>query len=212
MNDGRGNDGTAGPSPFRIALLCTGNRFRSPLLAALLERRMSGLQVRIASAGTLEVDGLPPLPEALELAREIGVDLDGHRARSLPPAALGSADLVIGFERLHLDVAMHRGAARPERCFTLPELVDRLAAVEADADALNLEPVERARAAVRLANEHRVEHPDGPLGLPELHDPLGHPRIVFVELASMLERLSDQLAPLLFGSDAAKRSSASTAR
>ena len=41
--------------PLRVAFVCTGNRFRSPLAAALLESEAEGLPVEIASLGTLDL-------------------------------------------------------------------------------------------------------------------------------------------------------------
>jgi protein-tyrosine phosphatase len=180
---------------FRIAVLCTGNRFRSPLTAALLERRLHGLPVRIRSAGTLDLDR-PALREAVELASQRGLDLSNHRTRLLPPSRLGRADLVLGFERAHLEAATEIGGSPPDVAFTLPELVGLLDHVEADPD---LPPLERARRLVAAAAARRRETDPTGAEAPFLEDPLGQPYVVFVELAATLDRLVDRLARQLFG-------------
>src|SRR4051812_47299631 len=132
---------------FRIAVICTGNRFRSPLTAALLKRRLEGIPSSVGSAGTLGLDR-PALREAVELARERGLDLSAHRTRFLPPRSLGRADIVLGFEPAHLEAAQEAGGAPPDRTFTLPELVGLLEGIDVDPA---LPKLERARAAVATA-------------------------------------------------------------
>jgi|1185.fasta_scaffold153759_2 protein-tyrosine phosphatase len=180
---------------FRIAVLCTGNRFRSPLAAALLQRRLEGVPSAVGSAGTLELDR-PALREAVELARERGLDLSAHRTRFLPPRSLGRADIVLGFEPAHLAAAQESGGAPPERTFTLPELVGLLDGVDVDPA---LPRLERARAAVAAAAQQRVLLGAAGREPPILEDPLGQPYIVFVELAATIERLVDRLVERLFG-------------
>src|SRR3954447_21956815 len=109
-------------SPLTVAFVCTGNRFRSPLAAALLAKHVAGrAPVDIRSYGTLPTDLAPPLPEAEELAPRYGVDLHAHRARQLGPGDLVGTELVLGFEKFHLAAAIVDGGADRERTFTLPE-------------------------------------------------------------------------------------------
>jgi protein-tyrosine-phosphatase len=55
---------------FRVAFVCTGNRFRSPLAAALFRSAAEGLPVEVASAGTLDLGGVGALIHITErLAR-----------------------------------------------------------------------------------------------------------------------------------------------
>ena len=109
--------------PLRVAFVCTGNRFRSPLAAALFESEAEGLPVEIASLGTLELGEEPALPEAVALAEGLGLDLSAHRARSVAELELGAYDLVLGFERKHVVASVVDAKAKIERTFTLPELL-----------------------------------------------------------------------------------------
>jgi len=138
----------------KIAFVCTGNRFRSPLAAALLEANTRGLPVEIASLGTLDLGREPALPEAVDIARGLGLDLSGHRARSIRGVDLGAYDLVLGFERKNLMASVVDANSAIERTFTLPELVELLQRIPGP--PLPNDAVERARVLLRgLGFRHR---------------------------------------------------------
>ena len=54
----------------------------------------------------LEQGGAPALAGAVRAARQFGIDLSAHRARSLRPAGLEGAALAIGFEPSHVAAAV----------------------------------------------------------------------------------------------------------
>ena len=170
--------------------MCTGNRFRSPLAAALLERETNGLPVRIASLGTLDLGSRPALPEAVEISRELGLDLSEHRARGLAHVDLTRADLVLGFEESHVKASVVESGAAKDVSFTLPELVELLSRIPGP--PLPNDPVERARVRIRQANAIR-----GRSAVPELGDPLGltvaDQRGIALELERLVSRLTDRL-------------------
>ena len=139
-----GNDRRA----FEVVFVCSGNRFRSPLAEASLSQLTRGIPVRVTSVGTLDLGPKPVLSEALTLGRSLGLDLSEHRARALSGGSLEEADLVIGFERAHVSMAVVEAGARPERTFTMPELVElREELVDAHRHRLNV-PRSRSLAGV----------------------------------------------------------------
>jgi protein-tyrosine phosphatase len=179
---------------FSLVVLCTANRFRSPICAGHVRLLTAGLPVDVRSAAVSGPSGPRALARALELAAAGGIDLRGHRARALEPGALTEADLVLGFEQAHVAAAVVEGGARRERAFTLPEFVP-LAEAVAVADHSN--PVERARKVVAVAAERRAASPRSLSA--ELADPVGGPARGYDEAARALERLSARLVRALFG-------------
>jgi tRNA threonylcarbamoyl adenosine modification protein (Sua5/YciO/YrdC/YwlC family) len=96
-----------------ILFICTGNTCRSPmaeglckkLLADQLGCRPEELPERgivVLSAGLAAMMGGGAAPEAIETARELGVDLTAHSSRPLTAKLAGQADLVIGMTRGHV--------------------------------------------------------------------------------------------------------------
>jgi protein-tyrosine-phosphatase len=180
-------------SQLQVAFVCTGNRFRSPLAAALLAREADGLPLRIVSLGTLDIGSRPALPEAVAIADELGLDLSGHASRNLTRAELEPFDLVLGFEREHVMASVVDAGARRERTFTLPELVRLLRRLPDP--PLETDPIERA--LVRIGEAHAAR-PQGFRHIPELGDPLGKALRVQRQTAAELSDLVSELAVGLF--------------
>ena len=63
----------------RVLILCTGNSARSQMAEGLL-RAMAGDRVEVASAG---VSPSHVRSEAIEVMREIGIDISQHRSKSV---------------------------------------------------------------------------------------------------------------------------------
>ena len=64
---------------IRVLILCTGNSARSQMAEGLL-RHMAGERFESASAG---VEPGHVRPQAIEAMREIGIDISGHRSKSV---------------------------------------------------------------------------------------------------------------------------------
>lgn len=180
--------------PFKIVVICSGNRFRSPLVAAYLREATKDLPVRVSSAGTLDLGGLPVLEGAASAARELGLDVADHESRFVGNVPLGDADLVVGFERMHVTTAVVDGDAKRERTFTLPEVVSLLEQYEPPQAS---DPLERARLAVEQADRARGR--DSALLLPEIADPIGTSAKAQRRTALELTDLAGRLVTELFG-------------
>jgi protein-tyrosine-phosphatase len=87
----------------RWLFVCTGNLCRSPLAAILADRVALelSLEPEIRSAGTRARPGDPAHPEVVAVARELGLDLSGHRATLLDEAAVRWATRVFVMEPDH---------------------------------------------------------------------------------------------------------------
>ena len=178
------------PPPFSVVFVCTGNRFRSPLAAALIEHLTRDLPVVTASYGAVDVEGLPALPEAVALAGEAGIDLSSHRARTLASANLSNVDLLIGFEETHVRTAVVDAGAPRERSFTLRHLLRLLHELPASEER-------DARTVIARADELRAIVPTKLSD--DMRDPLGAPRKVQRELAAEIRAGALELAARVFG-------------
>lgn len=176
---------------FDVVVICSGNRFRSPLAEAVLRSKTGGLPVRVRSFGTLGLPSGEALSQALELAPQFGLDLTAHRSHPLAGADLSDADLVIGFELVHVALAVVDAKAHRERAFLITELV---AALDETEPPQAYGVVERARATVQQADAAR---PGG--ALTEVADPLGGPASGYEKSAEEVYRLTTRVAERLFG-------------
>jgi protein-tyrosine phosphatase len=163
------------------------------LLRDRLARR--GVPAHVHSAGLLD-DGEPASGHGVDVLRQRGIDLSGHRSRTLTPDLVTGADLLLGMARLHVREAV---VLRPEvwpRAFTLKELVRR---------GEDIGP----RAAGQPVGEWLLKahagraHSDllGEAGDDDIFDPIGSSRPVYERTAAELEDLTDRLVALLFGQD-----------
>jgi protein-tyrosine phosphatase len=120
-------------SAFLVIFFCTGNTCRSPLAEALCKKLLAErlgcafteLPERgflVISAGLAAMMGGAAAPEAVEIARELGADLDGHLSRTLTRELANQADCLVGMTESHrLSVARQ-----------FPHLLDRCRLLRAD--------------------------------------------------------------------------------
>ena len=184
--------------PFTIVLLCTANRIRSPMAESFLRAHVSELPAAVESVGVEGRAGQPAMPEAVEVAMELGGDLSAHSARPLTAVDLSNADLILGFEARHVRRAVRDGNAPPERTFTLPQFVK---CIERAADPEETDLVLRARAAVELANAQRSDASGGSRRTREIEivDPLGGPISAYRNTALRIRELCKRVSLGLFG-------------
>jgi protein-tyrosine-phosphatase len=181
------------PDRFRVVFVCTGNRARSPLAAALFHRHAAGLPSEATSLGTMRLENQPALVAAVRAGRRLGVDLSGHTSRTLSPSELSAADVVLGFEPEHVSMSVIDGGSLIERTFLFGELVTLL---ENGAHGPG-EPRARARAALALADTQRVRsRPDRRYAVP---DPIGMSDRDVERIASSIDELVRRLVRGLFG-------------
>lgn len=107
------------PEPFRILFVCTGNICRSPMAEGFARSRLEALDlsasmgVEVGSAGIAGFDGDRATVEAVLAMRDRGIDITGHRARSVTPALLEASDLVMTMEELQRRRVLALGARSP---------------------------------------------------------------------------------------------------
>jgi low molecular weight protein-tyrosine phosphatase len=110
-----------------VLFVCTGNLCRSPSAAFLLRQELrdaGGADVTVHSAGTMQADVGPP-PAFAEEARAFGIDLAAHVPRTVDPAMIQAADLVVGLSREHVRKTVIAVPSSFSRTFTLREITRR---------------------------------------------------------------------------------------
>lgn len=169
---------------FRLVFVCTANQGRSPVAEAVV-RQLVPAGVDVSSCGVHAAPGMPPLPYVLEAAEARRIDIASHRSRPLESVA--DADLVLGFERIHVATAVVDGAARRERVFTLPELVGLLGRTGRPAT-----PAARVEAAAELRARERAD-------AQTVADPAGKSRAAVDRIVAEIDLLTRRLVRELFG-------------
>jgi len=110
----------------RILIVCTGNVCRSPMAVGMLRQRLAedGLdgEIVVDSAGTWGLDGEPASAHAVQVMAERGVDISGHRARTLRERDIEQADLILTMEESHRRSIFHIQPAALRKVFLLSEM------------------------------------------------------------------------------------------
>ncbi|MFH1842767.1 MAG: hypothetical protein ABIF77_06130 [bacterium] len=85
-----------------VLFLCTGNTCRSPLAAALAQRKFGAGGFQAVSAGIRAVPGQSASSGSVLLAQEYGVSLTEHVSRMLTPELTRQVHWIIGMTRSHV--------------------------------------------------------------------------------------------------------------
>ena len=75
----------------RVLILCTGNSARSQMAEGLL-RHDAGTRFDVESAGT---NPIRVRPEAIQVMKEVGIDITGHRSKPVDEFAGQTFDIVL---------------------------------------------------------------------------------------------------------------------
>lgn len=124
----------------RVLILCTGNSARSQMAEGLL-RHDGGAAFEVESAG---VEPSHVRPQAIEAMKEIGIDISGHRSKSVDEFLGQEFDYVITV----CDNANERCPVFPGKTKRIHWSFDDPAAVEGD-DAAKLAVFRRVRNEIR---------------------------------------------------------------
>jgi protein-tyrosine phosphatase len=184
-----------------ILVVCTGNICRSPIAEGLLrnalQRRFGDAAPVVSSAGTSGLEGSDAMPESVQAAYELGVDIAGHRGRRLTAEMAEASDLLLCMASNHSDVLTFEFDLGP-RAFTLKELVRLLESLPTLAAGSGPEGFVERVAAAQAARAHH----DGPKSRDnDIADPLGQPIEAYRAIAWEIDTWMDRLVDGLFGPD-----------
>ena len=110
--------------PLRVLCVCTHNRTRSVMTAALLQRHLTRVKVpaTVSTAGT-QPGGYPATDRTVRLLAERGMDVSDHRSQPLTDDLVLGSDLIVTAERAHVVSIAGRWPGAFHNTFTLPEIV-----------------------------------------------------------------------------------------
>jgi len=116
--------------PSRVLVVCTGNIFRSPFAAAILQREGGSRRWDIVSGG-LVGPGRPSPATALAAAKSLGIDLSVHRSELVTGPMAKWADLIVVMEAYQRREICQRFGRLPKDILMLgdvdPERIERRA-------------------------------------------------------------------------------------
>ena len=114
-----------------ILFVCTANRFRSPLAAALFEQALQRNDVQgswvINSAGTWAIPGQPVLPLVFEVAKRYKLNLAGHHTTRVRENLLSDFDLILVMQASHKEALQSEFPSASQRIYLLSEVVEHRA-------------------------------------------------------------------------------------
>mgnify|MGYP003601656164 CR=1 FL=1 len=93
--------GTANSQLKKVLVVCTGNTCRSPMAEGWLNHKLAGKGWIAESAGVAAWGGDGASPEAVEVMREIGVDISAHRNQKLTRALVNEAAIILAMTDGH---------------------------------------------------------------------------------------------------------------
>ena len=111
----------------RVLFVCSANMCRSPMAEALfrnvLQQQGNGDEWEVASAGVWAWDGNKASEGAVKALRLKGIDLSGHRARSINLGMMSEYDLVLVMERNHKEAIQAAFLKYSHKVYLLSEMV-----------------------------------------------------------------------------------------
>jgi tRNA threonylcarbamoyl adenosine modification protein (Sua5/YciO/YrdC/YwlC family) len=151
----------------RILFVCTGNTCRSPMaeifaqkwLAENFHTDLDAIEhfgYKVSSAGVMAYSGMPASEEAIEVAREAGLDLSAHRSRLLDVERIRSCDWVFAMSRSHRDRILSLCPDAADRCRLLDASGDIPDPIGAGLDAYR-RTAEQIRRALEIRLKEIVE-------------------------------------------------------
>jgi protein-tyrosine phosphatase len=174
---------TAGEDrPLRILTVCSHNRTRSVMMAALLDSMLTArlgegaAELRSSGFGPA---GLPPIVDAVEAMRRRGLDISGHRSTATTAALVDGADLILTAERDHVVKIAALSPDAFERAMTLPEFLAASSPVDPGVDI---------RTAVASLSRRRTASGYLREPVPEIVDPTGSSPRLFEAVVVVIEQ------------------------
>ncbi len=113
-----------------VLFVCTANRYRSPIAEACFKAELARRQLDqgwdISSAGTWTQDDLPAMPDAIQKASQLGLDIQAHRSRAISSGLLQPVNLILVMEAGQKEALQNEFPHKRGNIFLLSEVTDGL--------------------------------------------------------------------------------------
>lgn len=122
---------------FQIGFVCSGNICRSPMAEYMFKSIIPPNwqnMTKIESAGTLGIIGAPAADEAIEVLREIKIDLASHRSQGIDLEWLKGMDIVFVMSQEHIEFIDQEYPQEKSKVFRLREYAQNASDKDADYD------------------------------------------------------------------------------
>jgi len=191
-----------GDRAVRILAVCSHNRTRSVMMAALLEslltERLDEGAVQLRSSG-FGPAGLPPIDDAVDAMERRGLDISAHRSSPTTVSLVDGADLILTAERDHVVKVAALSTEAFRRAMTLPEFLAAAAGTGHDHEA-------DIRSWVQSLTEQRTAVAYLREPVPEVADPTGSLHRAFESAVVTIEQQCREAASHLVTQLAARSS------
>lgn len=87
---------------MKIMFVCTSNTCRSAMAEAIF-KQMVGEDIEVYSSGIIAENGKKPSKKTCDVCKSHGIDVSGHTATYFKDSNIEDMDLVLTFERVHLE-------------------------------------------------------------------------------------------------------------
>jgi protein-tyrosine-phosphatase len=176
---------TTSAAPLRILTVCSHNRTRSVMMAALFEQllteRLGADSVVVRSSG-FGSPGLPAIDDAVRAMRRRGLDVSEHRSATTTLVLVDGADVILTAERDHVVKIASLSPLAFRRSMTLPEFLERAAADAASPHGGGVRTWVESLTAGRTAAGYLRDQ------IPEVADPTGSSPRAFEAATAEIER------------------------
>lgn len=108
--------------PIQILFVCTGNICRSPMAEGLFRDMVKGMEnISVRSAGVCAPDGQSPSSHAVNVMKELKLDITDLRSTSISKEAIQESDYILVMTYGHLDALLMLHPEASEKTFLLRE-------------------------------------------------------------------------------------------